>query len=74
MITDVPLIHPAEGERLKTAVYRFAELKRSAMPEMDVRPDAGRIHFPTPEAAAEFRSYWRAFRGEQRSWEGFRDV
>jgi hypothetical protein len=73
MLIDVPL-SPHEAERLRTAVYRFAELKRAVMPAIEVGPGAGRIRFPSPEAAAEFRSYWRAFRAEPRSWDGFRDV
>ena len=74
MMIDVPLSRPDEAERLRTAVYRFAELKRTAPPAVDVCPQAGRIRFPTPEAAAEFNSYWRAFRAEPLSWGGFRDV
>jgi hypothetical protein len=74
MMIDVPLARPDEAERLRTAVYRFSELKRTLAPPVELGGGSGRIRFATAEAAAEFDSYWRAFRAEPRSWGGFRDV
>lgn len=71
MTIEATLANPQETERLRTAAYRFAELKRIAPPAVE---RDGLMRFPTPEQAAEFRAYWRAFRAEPRSWSGFRDV
>jgi hypothetical protein len=78
MQIDVPLDRPNEAERLRTAVYRFSEMKAAAPPLVEVRTDSGRltgaVAFWSPEAADEFHSYWRTFRSERLSWGGFRDV
>lgn len=67
-----------EAERLRTAVYRFAELKSAEPPgvELDGGPEAvrGRVAFWSDEAAREFRSFWASFRRDQPSFEGFRDI
>ena len=76
MMIETPLSGPAEAERLRTAVYRFAELKRLPPPPVRLLPDGstGAIAFASTELARDFNAYWRAFRSEPRSWGGFRDV
>jgi hypothetical protein len=74
MIIDLPLARPEEAERLRTAVYRFSELKRVAPPVVEVRANAGRVCFDSAEQAAEFPNYWRVFRNESRVWGQFLDV
>lgn len=78
MQLDLPLERPQEAERLRTAVYRFAEMKAHAPPVVAVHQDGarvrGEIRFWSPEAALEFEGYWSAFAAERRSWSGFRDV
>ena len=59
MILDLPLTRPDEAERLRTAVYRFSELKRVPPPSVEVSADAGRIAFDCARQAAEFPNYWR---------------
>jgi len=70
MTIDTRLAGPEENERFRTAAYRFAELKRIAPPVVE----NGVARFSCVATAAEFGSYWRAFRSEQRSWHGFRDI
>jgi hypothetical protein len=70
MQIDVPLDRPGEAERLRTAVYRFSEMKAASPPEVDVRVDDGRLS----EAATEFSGYWRRFRSERQAWSGFLDI
>ena len=78
MQIDVILMRGGDAERLRTAVYRFAEMKAWAPPTIEVRADAGRLKgtvaFASPEAADEFRSYWATFRTDRPDWHGFRDV
>jgi hypothetical protein len=78
MVIELPLARWDEAERLKTAVYRFAELNRAAAPVVAVRDKAGRpscaVAFATETAADEFRLYWRRFQAEPLGWGGFRDV
>jgi len=70
MTIDATLARPDENERLRTAAYLFAEMKRIALPVVE----NGVVRFACVATAAEFRSYWGAFRCEQRSWHGFRDI
>jgi len=79
MLLDLVLSRKEEAERLRTAVYRFAEMKaRGEAPPVEVRAEAGRVTgavaFWSQEAAREFDGFWRSFRGEPQSWHGFRDV
>jgi len=78
MQLDLLLTRRDEAERLRTAAYRFAELKAADPPRVEVLASAGRltgqVDFRSGEAAAEFASYWRAFSAEQPGWHGFRDV
>lgn len=78
MQIDVPLDRPREAERLRTAVYRFSELKAAPPPAVELRHDSGRVSgavsFWSTEAASEFRGYWRTFQQERLDWSGFRDV
>ena len=78
MHLDLPLRRGEDAERLRTAVYRFAELKSWAPPPVEVRACAGRLHglvvFRSEAAADEFRRYWAAFGADRRDWSGFRDV
>ena len=76
MMIETPLTGQSEAERLRTAVYRFAELWRLAPPPVVLAPGgtSGAVAFPTPELACDFTGYWRAFRSEPRSSGGFRDV
>lgn len=74
------LLGPGEAERLKTAAFRFAELKArspEAAPPVALSGDSGgptgRVALWSAEAAAEFRSYWSAFRSEQPRQDGWRD-
>lgn len=78
MQIDVPLDRPNEAERLRTAVYRFSEMKAAPPPIVELRSADGRVlgavSFWSTEAASEFRGYWRAFQSERQSWSGFLDV
>jgi hypothetical protein len=78
MIVDLPLARWDEAERLKTALYRFAELKRACPPQVALHDRLGRptgaVDFPSRETAEEFRTYWQAFRAQTRVSGGFLDV
>jgi hypothetical protein len=77
---SLPLAHAAEAERLRTAIYRFAEGRRDGRdpPPVLMVPDergwVSLVEFRSPEEAAEFRGYWARFRAEPFAWAGFRDV
>lgn len=78
MQIDVPLDRPREAERLRTAVYRFSEMKAAPLPAVELRASDGRmlgaVSFWSVEAASEFRGFWRTFQQERLDWSGFRDV
>ena len=78
MQIDVPLSGADEAERLRTAVYRFSEMKDAPPPQVEVKRDEGRVlgavSFWSTEAASEFGAYWRLFRAERLIWGGFRDI
>ncbi len=75
MKLDIPLKTSREVERLRTAVYRFFEMKaRSPEGSLAVAGDVGELALWSDEAAAEFNGYWRVFRQEQPAFHGFRDI
>lgn len=78
MMIDVPLDRPGDAERLRTAVYRFSEMKAAPPPVVEVRRTEGAargaVAFWSPEAASEFKGYWRSFQAERRHLSGFLDV
>jgi hypothetical protein len=78
MDLNLPLEKREQAERLRTAVYRFAELKTWSAPPVEVHSRAGRLSglvvFGTPEAAEEFRRFWETFGADRPQWSGFRDL
>ena len=78
MQINLLLSRPREAERLRTAVYRFSELKKANPPAVELRADEDRIlgavSFWSPEAAREFQGYWRTFQSERPATGGFLDV
>ena len=78
MRISLTLDRPLDAERLKTAVLRFAEMRRGDAPAVSLAPSGERlvseIHFASAEAAAEFEAYWRVFRAERRSFQGLGDA
>lgn len=75
MKLNIPVRTSREAERLRTAVYRFFEMKaRSPEGAIAVAGEVGELALWSDEAATEFKGYWRMFRQEQPSFHGFRDI